>query len=1208
LASLLEFRPLPNRRDRHILVDPCAGEGDAIATLAGLWFPDPRQAGFTTAPRIHAIELEAGRHQRLRAKLHPTDRPHHGDAFHFEIHGADQPGRGASLLFLNPPYDSDRLRGRLEQRFLERWTACLAPGSGVLLFIVPHPVLAACADHLSRHFDDLRAFRFPGRHFAPFRQAVVAARRRAVAAPANDLVRRRLESWAKDPSQMAELELQSAPRYTVALEDARLELEPTHLDLPALLADFRPWAGSTLVATHCTVREIIGARHQVALPPLPAHIALALCSGMLNGKRITPNRPGLPTVLVKGSLDRELVPVECKFNREGEQVGTILVQRPRLHLHVLRLDTLDFHQLATGSHPTGAADLADFNSADLVEQYGTSLARVMREQFPALHDPGDPEHAIELPPLARRPFDRQRQLIIAGLKLLACGENPIATAEVGTGKSTVALSIAGALHPLHFQATAAELARLGFDTRRLRPIRRTLVVCPPHLLGTWADQAAAVLPRHRVIVLERLSDLAREGDIYLLSRETAKLGHGVRGLSTGSCPRCGTDVDEAPELLATTRARCQQVQRLPRDPTARLAERLAIALVSSYPYDPHVRHLVSRRRILRLSLPDLPDAAGAVPSTAPAAPPDAAALRPLARELAAIVAGRCLRDHSTYELEAPLHRLCLAAEARQEIHDHLRALAAPCEQAVARARANGHTGWDAEATRQDAHTRAARNLTAIATKVLQDRPSYCDDPDALACLAALSKTGEWLETDPCGEPLHQAVPEPRRYPLARYILRRCRDRFGLLVLDEAHEFSTLGSAQQKAAHRLVQLPGVPTIALSGSLMGGYASSLFANLWALSRLFRSQFRRGEKQSFINRFGYRKLYVPVSQDAEAQVIAYGTASDREELRDAPEIRQLGEAPGLLPSFLLQHLLPIALVMHKSQLDHELPPCRELPVPIDFGDADPLAAQLAAEHRRIMDELARQIRKDLYTPLSGKLWGAMCEAPSYLDRATDDLPPFAVRYPEDAGGAVVAEARSFPASWLTPKERWLVDRLRQHLLDGRNVIVFLRHTGSSGLPRRYQALFRHHLDEPAVFLDATKVPAARREAWLNDQVIRPGRRLLLVNPRAVQTGLNNLVHFSRAIWAEGPDYDARVVRQANGRIHRIGQTQEVLIEIPYYAHTAQKTALDLVARKVTASVQVDGLSIEGALESAGAGEDDGIRAAMTMGQALYDAWVGR
>ena len=125
----------------------------------------------------------------------------------------------------------------------------------------------------------------------------------------------------------------------------------------------------------------------------------------------------------------------------------------------------------------------------------------------------------------------------------------------------------------------------------------------------------------------------------------------------------------------------------------------------------------------------------------------------------------------------------------------------------------------------------------------------------------------------------------------------------------------------------------------------------------------------------------------------------------------------------------------------------------------------------------------------------------------------------------------------------------------------------------------------------------------------MIAPGRRILLTHPKAVQTGLNNLVAFSRAIWVQGMDYDARVVRQANGRVHRIGQKLDVTIEVPYYADTVQELALDLVARKISASEQVDGLSLEGALESAGAGEgtDEANRAAMGMGQAIYEAWRG-
>ncbi|HVR10483.1 MAG TPA: DUF6094 domain-containing protein, partial [Thermoanaerobaculia bacterium] len=990
LASLVELRPLAGYRDCHILVDPCAGDGEAIIALSDLWFPadrddrDDPDAGRAVAPEVYGIELEAGRYQRLASRLSPLHH-FHSDAFHFTIAGAAEPGHGASLLFLNPPYDVDPLHGRLEQRFLERWTACLAPGAGLLVFIVPHYALAASADHLARHFESLRAWRFPGALFDAFRQCVVLGRRRAVAAPANDPIRHRVERWAADPADLPELTPHLAPLYTVTLEHPRLELAPTSLDLGRLLASFRPWTASTLVATHRTVRDLIGAPCPVALPPRPAHIALALSAGMLNGKRITADRPDLPPLLVKGSLSRDFVTADERRNQHGEPVGRILVQRPRLTLHVLRLDTLAFHELEPGSVPSGATELAAFNTADLVARYGPSLARLMRQQFPAIHDPSDPAHAMALPPLARQPLDRQRQLIAAGLKLLALGENPVAAAEVGTGKSTVALSIAGALAPRHFAATTAELRRLGFDTRRLRPIRRLLVVCPPHLLRSWTDQAAAVLPQHRVVVLERLADLDRDAEIYLLSRETAKLGHGVQGIRAPRCPRCGAEVDLPSAALATSRARCGHVRRLPLDRVARLAERLAALLVPSCPHEPYVRHLVREHRILRLALPE-PTAATAeatAPDDAalpPLHPPHPEVLRPLLFELAAIVEAACRDDgRPTDGLEPALHRLALAAGAQQEIHDHLAAAAARHRQAVDRARAQRLEAWPEEVYRRGA---LARQLAALAARVMLERPAYGDDPDAVACLARLAQAGRWCESEPCGEPLHQAVPEPRRYPLARYIMRRCRSRFGLLVLDEVHEFSHGGSAQQKAAHRLVQLPRVPTIALSGSIMGGYASSLFANFWALSRRFRRQFDRGDKQAFIGRFGFRKVYVPATADLAAVVVGYGTRSDREQLRESPEVRQLGEAPGILPTFILEHLLPVGLIMHKADLLDELPPCRELPVPIALAGDDPHAAELSAEYRRLMDQLAQRIRQDLYGPLSGKLWGAMSELPSYLD----------------------------------------------------------------------------------------------------------------------------------------------------------------------------------------------------------------------------------
>ncbi|HEX4495477.1 MAG TPA: DUF6094 domain-containing protein [Thermoanaerobaculia bacterium] len=1200
LASLVRFEP----QDRlHVLVDPCAGDGAAIAALRDRWFPRPNRD-----VAIYAVELEEQRAQSLRTHL-GSNVVLRSDAFHLEI----TPQDGASLLYLNPPYDVDKVYGRLEQRFLERWTAALLPGHGVLMFLVPFYSLQASAGFLARNFQDLRAWRFPDPFFEAYRQCVLVARRRGAPLRENPLDQKRIERWAADATLLPELgELSSSP-LRVQAERAGLALERMPLDIPGLLTGFRPWHRAGFAGLDRSVGTLIGAKFPVAQPPRPAHIALALSVGTLNGKTLTPNDPELPPILVKGSFRRDFQVVEDRFDSDGEKVGSIQVQRPRLTLSVLRLDSLEFLELKPGAVPSGARDLAEFNSADLVLSYGESLGRLTRQQFPALHDPANPAHQIELPPLNRRPLRVQRDAIITGLKLLASGENPQAIAEVGTGKSTVALSLVGALSPGFFRHTVRELTRLGFDTSRLSPVQRTLIICPPHLLQSWRDQAAAVLPFHRVILVEGIADLHRDAEIYVLSREVAKLGHGIKGMGAGrkggagraTCPRCGALLEISPERLAETRARCASVIHQPVNEAAWIAEDLAVTLIGAYPYDPLVRSLVSGRRILAMTLPPISDAGDDEQEAEAAASgplPSANRLRPIALRVCELIEEGSSFD---YRLPAMLDQLCHAVGLGADIAEFLRARARHLLDSAAAA-----LDQDGSEYREAVFRPRQRGGQLLELAAKLERPSS-EESEQLALLGALEQLhslGRWEESEPCGEPLFQATPAPRRYPLARYILRYCRRKFGMLIADEWHEYSNRGSAQQKAAHRLVALPGVPTIALTGSLMGGYAASLFSNLWALSQRFRHQFQPWEQQADITAYGYRKIYVPEGAESlTSEVVAYGSRSDREQTREAPEIRQMGQAPGVLPSCILEHLLPVALIMHKEDLDEELPPCSELPVAITVAEDDGMGQELLTEFRRLLTVLTDRIRKDRYTHLAGALWGAMSELPSYLDRCTGDLPEFVLRYPKEMGGAILAAGRMLPSAWITPKERWILRRVRACIQEGRNVLIFLRHTGDSGLPARYLRLFREHLGQRAVFLDVHKVKAAQRERWLNENVIEPGRRILIANPKAIQTGLNNLVAFSRAIWVEGVDYDARVVRQANGRLHRIGQERDVTIEVPYYDRTVQKTALDLVARKVSASLQVDGLSIEGALESAGAGGGaDEAQAAMGIGQAIYEAWA--
>ena len=85
----------------------------------------------------------------------------------------------------------------------------------------------------------------------------------------------------------------------------------------------------------------------------------------------------------------------------------------------------------------------------------------------------------------------------------------------------------------------------------------------------------------------------------------------------------------------------------------------------------------------------------------------------------------------------------------------------------------------------------------------------------------------------CGSPLWQADGSSlRRYPLADYVKHRMKGFFDLLLADECHEYKGRGSAQGIAGGILADACG-KSLSLSGTLMGGYSSTLFHLLYRFS---------------------------------------------------------------------------------------------------------------------------------------------------------------------------------------------------------------------------------------------------------------------------------------------------------------------------------------------------------------------------------------
>lgn len=1226
-------RPSPRwQSDVVAVLDPCAGEGVALRALASAW----RCRG-----DAYGIELEAGRHAALARELY--DRALHGDTFRAVVEGP-----GAAVLYLNPPYDVDRDHGRLEERFLARTLGWLAVG-GALIFVVPHYALAASAATLARHFEDLNCFRFPAADFAAYRQIVLVARRRGALPYPDPMVVERVHGWANDPESAPELPpVDEAPvLLPVKVQSGFTRFVMAELDLRGLLASCAPWTatvrgGARLERAvspepdeHLQVRT-----YPMASTPRAAHLAAALAAGVFNGAAVQPDDRQGPALLVKGTFSREWRKVDEKLNKDGDVVAHVEVQAPQLVTTVLDLSTGTVHTLRASGDVTGATDPGAMTTADLLDRYGVGLMRAMMRACPVLEP--DP---VEIPPLLRTLYPAQADTVRTVAHLLrhgdAAGGLPTGApvqGEVGTGKTTVAL---------------ATLATIG--------ARNPLVLVPPHLVSTWAEQARAVLPSVDVRVLESVSDVeglprgtAERPVLAILSRETAKLGHAYEAIPGAACPGCGGPIEERDH--AKTRARCQHAARVPANAAARVLLELVDALAPAVPHDPHVQAHYPRTAHRARALEVLRKRSAG--RTAPA--PLWVLLRGLMDRTLVELQQQCAlsRLHYRYTptdddyaaLEAAGFLLgedrLESARAHKARYDGVRKLALidladalgwalperaePVWRAIA---SDPHvSGWHpaAKLARELMLLASPLDPDAMATqipvtlghdyrvfwrelarRVATRTPNLTDDVQdtgegvtrrgvragsveaAAKVLDVLAEQSAWSWGRTCDTPLYGAVPKPRRFPLATWIVHRAPGAFDALVIDEGHEYGGQGSAQQVAAERLSTLR-LPTLLLSGTLSNGYARSLFANLHALSERFRRSYGRDDVTRFVDRFGYLKRTVQ-HVDGKGKVVAFGSQSDRVQRQE----RAAGQAPGVLPLLQLLWLGPIAVTLQLADLGVNLPPCELLPVELQPGRALERAA--TAIKATVMD----QIKRDRFQPdRAGKLWGAMAHLPLYTDLCAADVGntgdpgarAYEVRYPESAGGELVATGDLFPADELLPKEAWIVERVRAELAEDRPVMVYAH---SVELVPRLARLLREHVGEEVAVLDA-KVGTQERDAWIRAKVVARKVRVLVVNPVCVQTGLNSLVYFPTIVWAQNPDCNPTVYAQANGRIHRIGQTRPCRVYFPMYAGL-QVAAHKLLLHKVGVVRAVDGLDPEAALRAAGIIEEG--YTGFSVGRALYE-----
>ena len=259
-----------------------------------------------------------------------------------------------------------------------------------------------------------------------------------------------------------------------------------------------------------------------------------------------------------------------------------------------------------------------------------------------------------------------------------------------------------------------------------------------------------------------------------------------------------------------------------------------------------------------------------------------------------------------------------------------------------------------------------------------------DGDDMPLTIAELSRKKQRCPN--CDEALWQAEATPRRIALAEYIKKRWSGFFDLAVLDEIHEYKGQDSAQGLAAATLAA--GCRrTLALTGTLGGGYSTNLFPLLWRFGQTIRSTYDIGDNLRWARAYGIIERVTHIKGDTREAIVAHGAMSDRRERREVQHI----ERPGINPAVLL-HMIPNTIFLRLSDVADDLPPYREhiVTVPLDETPDPALSDETvqvshASAYARLEAQLYLAVREQLR---SGSTSPARCAAPSLARLAGQPL----------------------------------------------------------------------------------------------------------------------------------------------------------------------------------------------------------------------------
>ena len=419
----------------------------------------------------------------------------------------------------------------------------------------------------------------------------------------------------------------------------------------------------------------------------------------------------------------------------------------------------------------------------------------------------------------------------------------------------------------------------------------------------------------------------------------------------------------------------------------------------------------------------------------------------------------------------------------------------------------------------------------------------------------------------CGQVLRQPSKEcsqkmRTRESVADYIFKNFTKGSYNVILDEMHEYKGGNTGQGNAMGRLVS-NARKTIGLTGTLMNGYASSLFYLLYRLNpNLMKKRlgFDYNQVKNFISTYGAHEEIMEADEVQEGIVTRMGRKISTK------------EKPKISP-FMLSVLLDMTIFLKLEEI--KMPNNLQLPPYEEVIDLVEMEKELKAPYLAYLRDITSKIKKD--RRLLGNLATDAIAIPDmpFTYRNAQDVCEYKPEFTREDFG-------------LTNKEKRLIENVKAELEQGRDCLVYITFSNQQVATDLQDILSDAFPDKTIKFLPST-VPAAKRKEW----IAKNPSDVMICNPELVKTGLT-LLNFVTIIFYE-TTYNVFTLKQASRRSWRIGQTEDIKVIFMAYADTPQHIALNLIGAKIGAANSLEGkLSGDDDLSSMGE-DDDNIQLAL-------------